>query len=183
MLLCLMGLAGESIPELDIFPPDLTPPIEWQSVFGTPVRLSSHHTFRCSGVVLGKDLVLTAAHCAVFSGLMVNNIPVTSSRYPWGDRDAVLLTVPGIGGLPAHWGHGTPQDGVKGFVTGWGCDDGHVLWIRDAEVVSDGVYRVKVCGGDSGGGVYDATGGLLGVVESIYVCPWELGGMTWLHPV
>ena len=150
--------------------------------------LLSYHAVRvfqggqlvCSGVAIDTREVFTAAHCVdKDSGYTVTSEtdpipnPVIAARKPWYDfRDAVVLeTLRPTETAPAS----LPFDGVPrmlshAWIVGYGCDPNRlgirplVLLRRDG---TEGRYQGKFCHGDSGGGVFDDYGRLIGLARSI----------------
>lgn len=137
------------------------------------VRVENETSPICSGVVIGPHEVLTAAHC-VLGPLWVSGRRVKYVTYPYGaERDiAVLLT----GAAAAHAAGSTPTEHLS--MRGYGCSHMERLETRQFLMLHGNYVAGKVCGGDSGAGVYNDRGELVGIVTAYFEQDGEPGGVV-----
>lgn len=153
----------------------------------------------CSAVAVGPREALTAAHCTgdgkagVLSRDRVVVVVLAVEVVPEADL-AVLALAPGMQDFKA-WARiraEAPKAGERAMVNGVGCSKGerfdarpvtHQRRGRDLEGVLLDEWAGHACRGDSGGGVFDQGGQLLGVnsrigkaddgSETLYTAPVE----------
>lgn len=129
----------------------------------------------CSGVIVGKDTVLTAGHCVVGEQITVGDVPAKVLKVD-KEKDLALLTVPGIScpcapievknlqidspivtiGFPL----GGPQIATEGRV--------QTTWVDEMPIYE--VITSPVSYGNSGGGVFQKQDGewvLVGILSAV----------------
>lgn len=126
--------------------------------------------FRCSAVAIAPRVALTAWHCAHESNISVASIHVTQFAQVAGDVAEAQLEHD----IPGPYANVGPVPGVGQYawIAGYGCDPNHehvrerplrVVW-RGIGLTSE--YAGRACPGDSGAGVWDAQGHLIGIVSA-----------------
>lgn len=132
----------------------------------------------CSGVALAPDKVLTVKHC--FSNkkdlpvVMAFQAPPTRAleyiEYP--DKDlAVVVLDPVLKHYTTKRGKAQALDIVYGF--GFGCEqaiEAHpgIYMFKEPQARGHHKMAMGVCRGDSGGALFDASGGLIGILTARY---------------
>lgn len=121
----------------------------------------------CSGTAVGPDLLVTAHHCGKV--LAVGDVKVEAEVVEQGKRDFVLLRIKGLafkhytrrGPLPKQ------GDRVRWFGNPAGEYDiyreGYVSRV-DADAI---VIAAQICKGDSGAGILDSQGRVVGIVSAM----------------
>lgn len=128
----------------------------------------------CSATAVGRHVLLSAAHCFKSAHtLKVDGVPVAVTQIVSDGADHVLVTVslsfahvaergraPISGEHVRYWGNpaGLHDMYREGYVSG-------VVIVEGKAVV---MLTVNGFGGDSGAGVFDASGRLVGVISIIY---------------
>ena len=120
----------------------------------------------CSATAVGPHEIETAAHCLSYPLRMVNDKPATLVSFRKVADDRVRATIAGV--RFDAWA--TPGKAVQGErVRYWGQPHGRPFVYREGSVAAiypDGLLLdVAVCSGDSGSGVFDDAGELVGVVS------------------
>lgn len=124
----------------------------------------------CSGTAIAKDVILTAKHCQQGGALVsVNNHPVKVVGVGANKHDTMTLRVTGIEFKRwAKLGH-PPSQGDR--IRWWGNPKGLPDVYREGYVSrawSDGaIYDATICQGDSGAGLFNAKGEVVGVVSGM----------------
>jgi S1-C subfamily serine protease len=150
----------------------------------------------CSGVIIGPHEILTAGHCVAAGKYKITNIWVR-------DNDGisqpafVLKTEPGIdlallGVIVPELHHATISNHLRvgdaveavGMPLGllWTCTFGHVSFLGRDFIGDNGSYiqfDAPVNGGNSGGGLWDSRGRLVGIVTA-HVTPCWFGSWSGL---
>lgn len=121
----------------------------------------------CSGTATGPAELTTAKHCVDgFALKQVNGTDVTvaSTRYVGDDEAVITLSAPAF----KHWARPgtTPKQGDR--IRYWGTPlgipgvyrEGIVVAVTDSVIVAD----LQVCHGDSGAGLFNDRGEMVGVV-------------------
>ena len=121
----------------------------------------------CSGTAVGPDLLVTAQHCGTLTH--VGEAPVTAEVVERGPRDSMVLRVSGItfdryakrGAMPGQgdrlrwWGNPVGQADMY--------REGYVARVTEREIVIAAV----ICKGDSGAGLHNDAGEVVGVVSAM----------------
>lgn len=141
----------------------------------------------CSGTVVARDVILTAAHCFDAGRLTaINGTPANALRMVKDGRDHALVKVDRTFKRWAVRGK-APQEGET--VRWIGNPGGMVRVYRNGYVaqVENGVVLIDapVFGGDSGSGVFNAKGQLVGVVSGAKVIRniQMTMQLAWLEPM
>lgn len=156
----------------------------------TYVRLLASTDGNGSGVVIAPGLILTAKHVAVFANnlyLEPEHIPVKLLRES-KDHDIALLEVKGVQ-CPCAPISSDLRDRLDELVTVVGYPlhgavklqvrtQGHVQGIRLGELV----LTAPVTFGNSGGGVFDLDGKLIGILTGVAQQPFLIGIMEAASP-
>ena len=146
---------------------------------GGCVSIPTHDTLRsanhrltvesgiCSGTAVGPDLLVTAQHCGKV--LAVGDVKIEAEVVEQGKRDFVLLRIKGLtfkhytrrGPLPKQ------GDRVRWFGNPVGESDvyreGYVARV-DADAI---VIGAQICKGDSGAGILNDRGEVVGIVSAM----------------
>lgn len=128
----------------------------------------------CSGTAVGRHTILSATHCFIGSKtLAVDGVPVSIVQLINDGNDhalaVVTMTFDAIAPIHAgtysgqhvhYWGQPAALHTIyrEGYVAGYVVDSGKQLALLD----------INGFGGDSGAGVFDADGSIVGVVSVIY---------------
>ena len=128
----------------------------------------------CSGTAIGPDLLITAQHCLREGGplRMVNGHAVTVVGIGKDKRDTLTVRIKGV--AFKHWARMGPALTQGERVRWWGNParepdvyrEGYVVRARTDQVLID----AHGFGGDSGSGIFDDEGRLIGVLT---------GAMWW----
>lgn len=133
----------------------------------------------CSGTAIGPHALLTARHCFNKKLVSVNNIPMQALKFAHEGRDAVVVTV---SGEFKHWAKrgGRPIQGDR--LRFWGNPVGEPDVYREVLVSrawTDGiVLQGTICPGDSGAGLMNDRGEVVGIVDAMTgdrVCRFGIG--------
>lgn len=128
----------------------------------------------CSATAVGRHVLLSAAHCFKNAHpLKVDGVPVAVTQIVSDGADHVLVTVSRSFAHVAEYGR-TPRGGEH--VRYWGNPAGLHDMYREGYVSGVVIVHGKAVvmlsvngfGGDSGAGVFDASGRLVGVISIIY---------------
>lgn len=126
----------------------------------------------CSGTAIGPNQILTASHCMAYGTLLrVNGQPVTVISHSDDKKDHAIASILGLNfNAWAKFG-AVPNQGDR--VRFWGNPRGNKDTYREGYVahVSETVIAVSmmVCKGDSGAGLFNDNGELVGMVSAITV--------------
>lgn len=179
-LVLLLGvLAGCAAPLQHPFPlnqpdrPAAVALVAWRSTL-----LFTDGRMLCGAVLVAPDTALTARHCILpgfKGGLLVHpdgqaHIAVQASVA--SDADIAFLRIAPTARQYAQLGRSTK--GTEGYVLGYGCSSGRRLDARPVVQLGSFIphlpddflfdaWEGTACKGDSGGGVFDAQGRLLGI--------------------
>ena len=123
----------------------------------------------CSGTAIGPDTLLTAVHCMAQPLLRVNGQSVTVTASRTESRDRIVVKVSGI--RFKAWAKRGPMPLQGDTLRFWGVPQGEpdvyreviVSRARTDQLVLQGV----ICPGDSGAGLVDAQGRVVGVVSAM----------------
>jgi V8-like Glu-specific endopeptidase len=124
----------------------------------------------CSGVAIGPDTLLSAQHCAKAAPLKaVNGQRVKVIGVGRDKHDLITIKVSGI--RFAHWARFGPPMKEGDRVKWWGQParqeyvyrEGYVARVTPQEIWID----AQLFGGDSGSGVYDEQGRVVGVITGV----------------
>ena len=137
----------------------------------TALRLEFGPTAMCSGTAISADTLITAQHCLKEGGPLrkVNGQPVTVLGYGKDKHDTLTVRIKGM--VFKHWARmGLPLTQGE-HVRWWGNParepdvyrEGYVVRARTDEVLID----AQGFGGDSGSGIFDEQGRLIGVLTGM----------------
>lgn len=158
----------------------------------TPTRvIYGQSGMQCSTVVVDPHMAITANHCVRDSGgaivivLPAGPVPVAQALSHDSLDLAILVTKDAMGGPYAKLGP-VPAPGQMASVEGYGCDrvvptipkfsQRPVQFLVVDPLSSDLVFKGRACKGDSGGGVYNEAGELVGISSTI----GQVEDGTWL---
>lgn len=134
----------------------------------TALRLEFGNTI-CSGTAVGPQTILTAVHCISGETVRVNGAPARITEVVQESRDTALVTIAGLA-LTHHAKRG-PRPVQGQSVRFFGNPAGNPDVFRRGYVVrawTDGiVLDMPVCHGDSGAGILDDRGRVVGVVSAM----------------
>lgn len=142
----------------------------------TPVRpLYAGNNWICSSVVVDEHYILTAAHCVESDQLWLDGFPaIAVSVHP--DLDiAIVYFEQSLSPPYAKFGP-AQEPGEPAMIEGYGCREpgqtGPIHATRRLEYLGKSeflgrVYSGIACRGDSGGGVFNSRGELVGVAYAI----------------
>lgn len=133
----------------------------------------------CSATAVGPDTIETAAHCLSKPLRSINGQPARIERSQAIAYDRLRVVVSGV--VFKTWARiGVPVQGER--VRWWGQPRGFPFIAREghvAGVFGDGVLiDATVCPGDSGSGLFNDAGELVGVVSAMtdpYGCTFVVG--------
>lgn len=138
----------------------------------------------CSATVIGPHAIISAAHCFDWPyTLTIHGQPVAVKRVMLDGHDHIILFVGmrfGTWSQHAHFGTqgdpvyiiGNPGDLTEQFRHGYIAGQ---IAVRGELADS---YDLRIFPGDSGSGIFDASGRLIGVVSFIYTMENETGQLT-----
>lgn len=120
----------------------------------------------CGATAIGPNEIETAQHCLSYPLVTINDKPVRLVRFVHVAEDRVRVIVSGV--TFDHWAkHGKARQGDR--VRWWGQPLGHAFVYREgviAKVYTDGLMvDATICKGDSGSGLFNDAGELVGVVS------------------
>lgn len=202
LVLLLACLAGCAAPLQHRFPlnqpgrPPAVAAVSWNSTL-----VFTDGRMLCSAVLVAPDTALTARHCLLdgFNGGVLahpdGRVFGVVQAVVASDADIAFLRILPAAREPAPLGE-VVEVGQAAHVLGYGCSSGVQLEARPVRFVGRfkpsrpddlllDVWEGRACRGDSGGGVFDAEGRLLGIsvriadvedgeVELVYTVPAEL---------
>jgi hypothetical protein len=123
----------------------------------------------CSGTAIGADSILTAVHCMASPLVRVNGQPVKLVESRKESRDRIVVKLSGI--RFKHWVQRGPTPAQGDRLRFWGQPSGESDIYREAIVsrvrTDQVVLQTIVCPGDSGSGLIDAQGRVVGVVSAV----------------
>lgn len=135
----------------------------------TALRLEFNDTGVCSGTAIGPDTLLSAKHCFTGQLKTINGQRVSVVESHTESRDRIVVKVAGIRFKAWAKRGPIPRQGDK--LRFWGNPEGGEDLYREAIVSrawTDGlVLQTIVCGGDSGSGLFDAQGRVVGIVSAV----------------
>lgn len=142
----------------------------------------------CSGTRVGAQIILTAKHCFVGTTLVaINGQPASVLAISESGEDHVLVKVTQ---RVRRWARFGLSMRVGDHVSWTGNPAGMNMVYREGVVVSmsdnDIQLQAPVFGGDSGAGVFDKTGRVVGVVTGYRMFRDGNGhsfSTTWLYPL
>lgn len=131
----------------------------------TTLRLQG--TGICSGTAIGPDLVLTATHCLPVTS--INGTPVEVTAVATSSRDTARLRIKGL--TFRRWSRegAAPKQGDR--LRWWGNPlgvqdvyrEGYVAAVKGDQLIID----ATICKGDSGSGLFNRYGEVVGVVSAM----------------
>ena len=123
----------------------------------------------CSGTAIGPDSLLTAVHCMAQPLVRVNGYPVTVVGSHKESRDRIVVKVAGI--RFKSWAKRGPVPTQGDKLRFWGNPSGEAGVYREAIVsrvrTDQIVLQTVVCAGDSGSGLIDVQGRVVGIVSAV----------------
>ncbi len=123
----------------------------------------------CSATAIGPDTLLSARHCFGGKLVSVDGKPVTVVSSRAESRDRIVVKVKGV--TFKHWAKRGPVPAQGDHLRFWGNPEGEPNVYREALVArvwKDGiVLQTTVCPGDSGAGLMNALGQVVGVVSAV----------------
>lgn len=123
----------------------------------------------CSGTAIGPDTLLTAVHCMAHPLVRVNGQAVTVTGSHKESRDRIVVKVSGI--RFKTWAKRGPVPVQGDHLRFWGQPVGEQDVYREAVVsrvrTDQIILQSVVCPGDSGSGLMDAQGRVVGVVSAV----------------
>ena len=136
---------------------------------------------RCGGVIISPTKILTVAH--LFDGLPAdgtitilfsdNKTKITDAKIIKFDRklDLVLLSIPAIpeGAHPVELASQAPELGADIFVMGFTTISLPALRFMKYAESPKGIFIFPSYYGDSGGGIFNSKGQLIGIMQSIMI--------------
>lgn len=171
------------------------PPVPWAADPSAPgpeiakqaTILYGNMDVLCSAAVIGPNFVATARHCVTAIGdepaitLGPDGEPrsvLSAEMSPF--FDVALLEVDAPFKVWATVTDHPPAPGLTAWVAGYGCDGGRLLGIREVQYMHREAqldptlllldeWHGHACHGDSGGGVFDRNGVLVGINDMIGV--------------
>lgn len=174
-----------------LVPPDAAPRGTPDAAYSTMLRLYAGYALRCSAVLIAPRVALSAAHCfrepasdwSVIrdSGIRVRVVAVAQRS----DTDVSELALGSTLSPPyAQIATRLPREA---WISGYGCalhaDGSRSLSARAVAVhaLSDSLLVLdgRACAGDSGGGIFDARGALLGITSARSTSG---GAQVWATP-
>ena len=123
----------------------------------------------CSGTAIGPDTILTAKHCLSHPLKMVEGVQAEVIGSKLETRDTIVIKVKGV--RFKHWAKRGPRPNQGDHLTFWGNPEGVPDVMREVLVSrawTDGlVLQATVCPGDSGAGLFNARGEVVGIVSAV----------------
>jgi S1-C subfamily serine protease len=129
---------------------------------------------RCSAVMITPHAALTARHCTETVNAAVlkrgGRVVIVDSVIQHPDRDVSILSLASdMPGPYAFESSRLPRAGEAAFVVGFGCDypaRGVRRLVALGRSVEGLAFAGRVCGGDSGGGVFNSRGELVAITSA-----------------
>lgn len=179
--LCFLPLINSSPPREEIFLNALlnTVRVQYFSQYKTLTGDTETQTIRASGVIIGPDLVLTCYH--VFNAGYPGSISVTVYfsvgepeirnrvqvvRLSKKDDMCLLRVDPAFKTIPLSIANAEPRFGDEIFFVGHTTIDLAKIRVWHFFYAINGVMLFPVAPGDSGGGVFNFNGELIGMIKS-----------------
>ncbi len=123
----------------------------------------------CSATAIGPDTILSAKHCFENKLVSVGGKPVTVVSSRTESRDRIVVKIKGV--TFKHWAKRGPVPAQGDHLRFFGQPEGIPDMYREAivaRVFADGIMlQTTVCGGDSGAGLLNAKGEVVGVVSAV----------------
>ena len=123
----------------------------------------------CSGTAIGPDLILSAKHCFTGPLKTVNGQAVRVVESHTESRDRIVVKVAGV--RFKAWAKRGPVPAQGDKLRFWGNPSGEAGVYREAIVsrvrTDQIVLQTVVCAGDSGSGLIDAQGRVVGIVSAV----------------
>lgn len=123
----------------------------------------------CSGTAIGADLILSAKHCFTGQLKTINGQRVSVVESHTESRDRIVVKVAGI--RFKAWAKRGPIPTQGDKLRFWGNPSGEAGVYREAIVsrvrTDQIVLQTVVCAGDSGSGLIDAQGRVVGIVSAV----------------
>jgi S1-C subfamily serine protease len=144
----------------------------------------SYSNYDCSGVVISAHAVYTAKHCVSLrdnSMTVLTFLPAKKATYYVkrveidASSDLAILHVDrdfeDIKPAPTHFMDMPMNEIDVGELIGFGCDGTRlvrevIFWREDVLFENRIFMKACVCHGDSGGGVFDTSGNLIGIIST-----------------
>jgi V8-like Glu-specific endopeptidase len=136
----------------------------------------------CSGTAISAHTILTAKHCIALAGKLtdINKEAATTTAIVENKDDTVVLTIKDSN-FPA-WAVRGPAAKVGDHLRWFGMPLGHPNVYREGYVAAliQGiiVMNATVCHGDSGSGLFNSDGQVVGVVSAIV--PYESDNCSFM---
>ena len=123
----------------------------------------------CSGTAIGPDTLLSAKHCFTHELVSVNGQRARVVESHTESRDRIVVKVAGI--RFKSWAKRGPVPTQGDKLRFWGNPSGEAGVYREAIVsrvrTDQIVLQTVVCAGDSGSGLIDAQGRVVGIVSAV----------------
>lgn len=123
----------------------------------------------CSATAIGPDLILSAKHCFTGPLRTINGQPASVVESHTESRDRIVVKVSGV--RFKSWAKRGPVPTQGDKLRFWGNPSGEAGVYREAIVsrvrTDQIVLQTVVCAGDSGSGLIDAQGRVVGIVSAV----------------
>jgi V8-like Glu-specific endopeptidase len=120
----------------------------------------------CSAVAVSANTIVTAAHCiSPGMSMFIDEIPVSYAQPVSIGFDIVEIKITGMSfDLWAQWSEVQPKQGDR--VRWWGNPEGNPNMYREGVIARTIplIVDATVCPGDSGSGLFNSEGNLIGIV-------------------